>query len=37
MRRQVKGYKYYCPYCDEDLYSFETTKKKKLKGKRGKK
>jgi hypothetical protein len=20
----TKGYKYYCPFCDEDLYKFET-------------
>ena len=23
------GYKYYCPYCDENMYSFEVHKEKK--------
>ena len=27
-KTNVKGYKYYCPECDEDLYSFETEKEK---------
>lgn len=24
-----KEYKYYCPYCDENMYTFETYKKEK--------
>ena len=26
-----KEYSYYCPYCDENMYSFETYKKKENK------